>query len=130
MARPAPKRLGRAVMLAMMFAVSTSDASAAQEQRGNESEPRRSLQASCDAAQLQLRMQDVEAECCNEDVEECYTGFPTRCNPGCAAVFLPVRRFSARAPRARMLCGAGSARWLCPGSPFLCLCPSMPGTHG
>ena len=51
---------------------------------------RRFLQ-SCDKAQLQARMQEVEQVCCDELEEECSSGFPTRCNPGCSAVFLPVR---------------------------------------
>ena len=71
-----------------------ADVSYRPEQNENETQhgdsARRFLQ-SCDKAQLQARMQEVEQVCCDELEEECSSGFPTRCNPGCSALFLPVR---------------------------------------
>ena len=76
-----------------------------QPENGTLKVARRSLQ-SCDKAQLQARMQEVEAVCCDEVEEECSSGFPTRCNPGCSVVFLPVR-YSLRS------LNRGYAEWVC-----------------
>eukprot|EP01047_Picozoa_sp_COSAG01_P060090 COSAG01_NODE_7314_length_3255_cov_4.176489_1_plen_622_part_00 len=43
---------------------------------------------SCRTA-LSARTQAVSDECCNEPTEDCSSGAPAVCNPGCAAVFLP-----------------------------------------
>ena len=83
---------GLVMQVVCVILCGSADASYELGQHGNETRQgaRRFLQ-SCDRVQLQERMQEVEVVCCDELEEECSTGFPTRCNPGCSAVFLPVR---------------------------------------
>ena len=41
--------------------------------------------------QLGAALVPVNAACCDEPTEDCSSGYPASCNPGCAAVLLPVQ---------------------------------------
>ena len=45
--------------------------------------------AACSDHDFVDRTAAVNAECCNEKAEDCSSGRPTTCNPGCARVLLP-----------------------------------------
>ena len=45
--------------------------------------------ATCKTSDLADRADDVARECCDEPTEDCSSGEPASCNPGCAAVLVP-----------------------------------------
>ena len=45
--------------------------------------------ATCKTSDLADRAGDVAHECCDEPTEDCSSGQPASCNPGCAAVLVP-----------------------------------------
>ena len=45
--------------------------------------------STCKTSDLADRADDVAHECCDEPTEDCSSGEPASCNPGCAAVLVP-----------------------------------------
>jgi len=73
---------------------------------GSSSGARRLAEGGCDLQQVQLRMQQVNAECCDEPGEDCTSSFPSICNADCAAVFTPVRPATFLGPESAQRTGS------------------------